>query len=220
MEGWMMGCFTWDHFWPEGRLCPCVSTSPNELSPCSKHTSGWGPISLESRSVAITASGWWHWAQGSTSSHAGSPKHWRIISLCCWQGSPSTWHASDFIIWISLILASILPAFQAEEVTGLYPTAQHRIIHQSWQQLCAPGRDETRLAFLILLFLHSSCFWNKVTFNNLPSKLPFRACSKSQPWNKVVQHWVKSLKIQGKICRKMNLRFPQQQKSCLSVNAG
>lgn len=44
--------------------------------PCSKHTSGWGAISLESRSVAITASGWWHWAQGSTSSHAGSPKHW------------------------------------------------------------------------------------------------------------------------------------------------
>lgn len=86
-------------------------------SPCSKHTSGWGPISLESRSVAITASGWWYWAQGSTlHPMLGLPNtedHFPV--LCCWQGSPGIWHAS-YVIQISLILASILPVFQAEEI--------------------------------------------------------------------------------------------------------
>lgn len=158
--------------------------------PCSKHTSGWGPISLESRSAAITASGWWYWAQGSTSSHAGSPKHW-VAFPCAVLLTRIPKHMACFLLYviqIPLILVSILPAFQDEEVTGLYLTAQHRIIHQRWQQLCVPGRDETRVGFswiLCFLFPYSNCFWNKVTFNNLLSEVHFIACSKSQPWTQI-----------------------------------
>lgn len=124
-----------------------------------------------------------------SSSHAGSPKHWGSFPcavlltriprhLACFLCHPNVFDFSQYFASIS-----------SWRNTGLYLTAQDRIIHQSWQQLCSPGQDKTRLGFLILciLFPYSSCFWNKVTFNNLPSKLPFIACSRRQPWNRFAE---------------------------------
>lgn len=189
-----MGYFVshWIIFWPEGRLCvPVCIASPNELSPREsslQQTHFWVRTHQPREQISgnyciklmILSSGKYFipcWVSQTL----------RIISLCCAADKDS--QASGmlcYVIQMSLILASILPAFQAEEVTGLYLTAQDRIIHQSRQQLGAPGQDETRLGFLILciLFPYSNCFWNKVTFNNLPCKLPFIACSRSQPWNR------------------------------------
>lgn len=157
--------------------CYQVQITSLPLNPhCRKHTSGWRPISLESRSVTISVSVWryQYWAQGSSSSHTGPPEDW-VSFPCIVLLMRITKHLAFFWLYIiqnSFILALILLVFKVEVVLALHKTVQHSIIYQSWQQLYVPGWNETRLLvsrYCTFYLPIPTAFKIRCTFNNFPS---------------------------------------------------